>query len=88
MCTAVMQELFPAQKNVSCNFEQLINVYAYDAGAFINEISSEKLLSADVIVTRDQLYTALISNSVPKKLAIEVVKKVYGATNPKKKNIF
>lgn len=84
MCTAVMQELFPAQKNVSCNFEQLINVYAYDSGAFINEISSEKLLSADVIVTRDQLYTALISNSVPKELAIEVVKKGVWSNKAKK----
>lgn len=75
ICTAVLKELYPEQENNSCNFEQLINCYAYLVGSFANEIPLEDLLNDNVIVTRDKLYLSLTANNVPHELAAEIVKK-------------
>ena len=75
ICTAVLKELYPKQENNSCNFEQLINCYAYKVGTFANDISVEDLFDNNVIVTRDKLYLSLTANNVLHELAAEIVKK-------------
>ncbi len=82
--TAVLQGFCPEAKNITCDFKQLVNIYAYKMGSFINEIPLEALLSDDAIVTRDKLFLALISNGVPTDFAAEVVKKGVWSNEKKK----
>ena len=84
ICTKVLQKLFPEYETVSCNFEQLVNFYAYKAGSFSNAFCSEDLLDGDVVVTQDKLYFSLIANGVPKKLATEIVEKGITSTATQK----
>ena len=89
ICTAVMQNLFPETIIVTCDFKQLVNIYAYKCGgSFSADISLDELLGDDVIVTRDKLYFELVSNNVPSELAVKVVKKgVWSPENKKREYI-
>ena len=84
ICTKVLHKLYPEYNKITCNFEQLITLYAYQSGSFSNDICLEKLFDDNIIVTRDKLYFALISNEVPKEIAIEVVKKGMWSSETKK----
>lgn len=84
ICTAIMQSLYPTAEKLTCNFKQLVNIYAYKCGgSFSIDIPLNELLRDDIIVTRDKLYWVLVSNNVPSELAVEVVKK--GVWSPESK---
>lgn len=89
ICTAIMQRLFPETANITCDFKQLVNIYAYKCGgSFSADVSLDELLGDDVIVTRDKLYFELVSNNVPSELAVKVVKKgVWSPENKKREYI-
>lgn len=58
-----------------CDLSTLLRIYAYRHGSFREAKTISNLNDENFYVSRDEFYNALISNTVPKDLALKIVKK-------------